>query len=148
GSAARGLALAGDAWIETRDARTGRRRWHTRTPTGAGTPPVIVRTQPGPDARQDPDTLVLVGTLDGDVIARREENGHLAWSSRAAGRLTRPLVLWLAPETAGDPDRTRLLAAALGSRRLEVFRALDGVPAGTLQVGSESAAILAGPVLA
>src|SRR5262249_23482319 len=74
--------------------------------------------------------------------------GHLAWSSRAAGRLTRPLVLWLAPETAGDPDRTRLLAAALGSRRLEVFRALDGVPAGTLQVGSESAAILARPVLA
>lgn len=149
GGQSRRFALAGDAWLESRDGRSGKVRWHARLLTGAGTPPLIVTTAPGGKSRQKRETLLIVGTLDGDIVARREDNGHLAWTSRAAGRLTRPFSVWMAPGGVadGEPDRTRLLVAALGSRRLEAFRALDGAAAGSLQLEPDSAVILAGPIV-
>ncbi len=125
----------------------GKVRWQVRVGTDIGPPPIALRTSPAPGSRQKPEELAILGTMDGLLAAFRMKNGNLAWKARAASRLTRPIALWIDPSDRGA-DRTRLIVAGEGSRRVELFRAIDGAPAGSHVLEPADAIILAGPIAA
>jgi outer membrane protein assembly factor BamB len=129
-----------------RDAHRGKPRWRVQTGTDIGPSPLLLTTSPAEGAKRRPEHLVIAGTLDGLLIAYRARNGHMAWSTRAASRLNGPIAVWEDQDvTLGD--RSRLLVAGAGARKLEVFRGVDGAPAGQLVLEPDSSIILAGPVM-
>ena len=143
----RDLAIARAGGIlETYDAKRLKRRWRVRLGTDAGAPPLLVETSPGKGSKQEPEKLVVAGTMDGLLAAFETGNGHLAWTVQVASRISRPIAVWL-EKNEGNPDRTRLILAGEGSRKLEAFRALDGAAAGSLVMEPNSAVILAGPII-
>ncbi len=144
--------------------RAGRKKpeWCVSAGTDFGTPPVSLTTHPGPDAarrslfpvapapgrspRAHPRDVIVAGTVDGLLRGYNPPDGQLLWSARASARLERPIGV-LADTSDPGADQTRLLVAGVGSRRLEAFRAVDGLAAGSLVLEPEEASILSGPIV-